>query len=173
MSDAVTLKPAVTDVELAEVRRLCWDYRAFLLGHSDINARITETFYPVPKYEALMAGLAQAHARPTGIMLLAQDAEGAAIGCGMSHALDAQTSEIKRVFVAPEARGKGVASTLCAALVDRARKDGFARVVLDTSRNLTGAAALYDRLGFTRRGPYQDIPADLLPHLLFFEKTIA
>ena len=53
-----------------------------------------------------MDRLADEHARPKGIILLARDAQGVPAGCGMSHALDAQTSEIKRVFVTEAARGQ-------------------------------------------------------------------
>jgi GNAT superfamily N-acetyltransferase len=167
MSD-ITLSPAVSAKDLAAVRALCWDYHSFLLNNSDIDHAITETFYPAPKYEALMQGLAQEHARPQGIILLARLGD-RAVGCGMTHGLDAQTSEIKRVFVSDAARGKGVAAQLCTALMDQARADGFTRMVLDTSRTLTGAQRLYTKLGFTPRGPYQPMPADVLPDLLFYE----
>ena len=87
----------------------------------------------------------------------------------MIHALDAQTSEMKRVFTTDAARGKGVAAQLCTHLIDQARADGFSRMVLDTSKSLTGAQRLYSKLGFTPRGPYQPIPDDVLPDLLFYE----
>jgi len=160
----VVLRPATTDADLAEVRRLCWDYRAAVAAVSATEARLMETFYPVPKYTALMDDLPRLHARPTGIILLAEVGE-QAVGCGMTHALDDTTCEIKRVF-------RAIAAQLCEALSDQARVDGFARVVLDTSKNLTSARALYAKLGFTERGPYQDIPADALPHLVFFERPL-
>ncbi len=170
---APVIAPAVSDRDLEAVRRLCWAYREFLLNHTPVDRRITETFYPVPKYEALMARLPQEHARPRGIILLAREGPGGkALGCGMTHGLDRRTAEIKRVFVRPEARGRGIAAALCDRLVTQAREDGYARVVLDTSRSLAGAQALYDGLGFARRGPYQKIPEDLLPHLLFFERRL-
>ena len=168
----VTLSPAERQEDLDAVRALCWDYRTFLMENNPVDLEITDRFYPEPKYRTLMAGRAEEHARPQGIILLARDAEGVPAGCGMSHALDAQTSEIKRVFVPESHRGQGIAGALCNALVDQARADGFARVVLDTSTHLPGAKHLYDKLGFTRRGPYQPMPEDLLPHLLFFEKTL-
>jgi GNAT superfamily N-acetyltransferase len=153
------------------VRQLCWDYRSFLLNFTEVDRDITETFYPVPKYAALMDRLEQEHARPRGVILLARGA-GAPIGCGMTHALDDETAEIKRVFVSETARNGGVARMICQALMDQARSDGFSRVVLDTSRSLVAAQALYARLGFAARGPYQPVPDDVLPHLLFFEAKL-
>lgn len=168
----ILIRPATTPQDLDAVRKLCWDYRSHLLEVSEIDAEITETFYPVPKYTALMDRLAQEHARPQGIILLAE-LDGAPVGCAMSHALDADTSEIKRVYVAPQARGHNVARKIMTALMDQARADGFSRVVLDTSVNLGPARALYASLGFAARGPYQDIPDSALPHLLFFEAPLA
>ena len=166
------ISPVTSAADLDAVRALCWDYRQVLIDNNPVDLEITERFYPVPKYETLMAGLAQEHARPRGIILLARDAKGLPAGCGMSHALAAHTTEIKRVFVHKSHHGQGIAAQLCTALVDQAREDGFSRVVLGTSTHLPAAKHLYDKLGFARRGPYQPMPEDLLPHLLFFEKSL-
>ncbi|QUJ77789.1 GNAT family N-acetyltransferase [Sulfitobacter albidus] len=167
----VQIVPATTEADLAAVRALCWDYRAGLIATSAEDARITETFYPIPKYTVLMDRLAAEHARPQGQILLAR-LDGAPVGCAMSHALDPKTSEIKRLYVSPAARSHGIARRLVTQLMAQARDDGFSRVVLDTSQRLTAARALYARLGFAERGPYQDIPEHALPHLVFFEAPL-
>ena len=169
---AFSIAPVTIEPDLEAVRSLCWMYRDFLLNHTEIDRGITETFYPTAKYESLMSGLAVEHARPNGIILLARDEAGALLGCGMSHALDAQTSEIKRVFVTEAARGRGLAKALCQNLIDQAQQDGFSRMVLDTSRNLIPAQKLYHGLGFNECAPYQAIPSHALSHLIFFEKTL-
>jgi GNAT superfamily N-acetyltransferase len=165
------IRPATTADDLAAVRQLCWDYRAHLADLSPIDATLTETFYPVPKYTALLDDLEDAHARPNGIILLAE-LNGLPAGCAMTHALDPQTSEVKRVYVAPHARGQGIARKLITECMNYARSDGFTRMFLDTSVNLAPARALYARLGFKTRGPYQDVPASALPHLIFFETDL-
>ncbi len=170
-SGGLEIAQATTDETLDAVRALCWDYRSELMKVSPVDAQITRTFYPVPKYTALMDGLATAHARPSGAILLAT-LDGAPAGCVMSHALDARSAEVKRLFVSPHARGHGIAYALMEAVLAQAQNDGFARVLLDTSTSLTAARALYLRMGFTPRGPYQEIPSDMLPHLLFFEKSL-
>lgn len=170
MTGAV-ITPATSEPDLAAVRTLCWGYRDFLLNNSAKDRQITETFYPVPKYETLMQALQTEHARPQGIILLAR-LNDQPIGCGMTHAIDPQTAEIKRVFVTEAARGQGIAAQVCTALMDQARADGFTRMVLDTSKSLTGAQRLYTKLGFTPRGPYQPIPDDVLPDLLFYETAL-
>lgn len=171
MTAQVVIRPARQDTKLDAVRQLCWAYRDFLLNASPQDAEITQAFYPVPKYTTLMARLAEVHARPRGIILLAE-VDGQAVGCGMTHGLDMRTAEIKRVFVSASARGLGVASKLCRALEEQARSDGYARIVLDTSKSLLAAQRLYTRLGYSARGPYQPIPDEVLPFLLFFEKTL-
>lgn len=168
----VTLQPAQRPDDIEALRQLCWDYRTFLLNNSAIDKNITETFYPVPKYQALMDELPQLHARPKGLMLLARDAAGTPLGCGMTHAIDPATSEIKRVFVSASGRGQGIAHQICTELVKQARADGFKRMVLDTSKSLVAAQSLYARLGFTLCASYQPIPSDMLPHLLFYERTL-
>lgn len=171
MSD-LRLIPVDSPDDLEAVRRLCWAYRDFLLQNSEIDRQITEAFYPTAAYTALMADLARYHARPQGMILLARGADGTPFGCGMTHALDPKTAEIKRVYVTPEARGLGVARKLCTTLMDQARTDGYGRIVLDTSRSLIAAGPLYEALGFTEIGPYQPIPPQVVPHLRFFEYAL-
>lgn len=165
------IRPATTPTDLDTVRQLCWDYRTHLSHVSPIDAELVKTFYPTPKYTALMDGLAQAHARPTGIILLAEHSDKPA-GCVMTHALDDTSSEIKRLFVTPQARGHGIARKLVTACMDQARSDGFTRILLDTSVTLEPARALYANMSFTERGPYQDIPSGVLQHLVFFEAQL-
>ncbi len=167
----ITIRPAESETDLSAARDLCWAYRDFLLQLSPVDAAITQAFYPTSKYTALMERLAQAHARPKGIILLALLGD-QPVGCGMTHALDEVTSEIKRVYVTEPARGRGVAASLCTALVDQARADGFTRIMLDTSKSLKAAQRLYTRLGFHPCGPYQPIPDDVLPNLLFYKKAL-
>ncbi len=166
-----TIRPATTPDDIAAVRQLCWEYRAHLAASSPIDAELTETFYAVPKYTALMDSLETLHARPTGIILLAEHA-GAAVACAMSHALFPDTAEFKRLYVTPQFRRLGLARALVVAMTEQARQDGFSRAVLDTSKSLKPARALYAALGFAKRDAYQYIPASALPHLVFFEKTL-
>ena len=168
----ITLTPATTPADIADVRALCWAYRDFLGSVADVSAAVTSGFHPDAKYKALMAQLPDLHARPTGLIVLARDADGTPVGCGMSHPLSPDTSEIKRVFVTPAARGARVAQQLCEMLVAQAQRDGFSRVVLDTHRALHAAQRLYRRMGFAQRGPYQPLPDAVLPELVFFEKSL-
>lgn len=167
----ITLQPARTSDEIDDVRRLCWEYRDYLLGFDSSMKDITEIFYPADAYAALMQNLPQKHARPQGEMLLAK-LDGQSVGCAMMHALNSEDVEIKRVFVQSQARGTGAGEKLSQALIDQARSDGAKRVLLDTNTNFTGARRLYEKLGFQQRGPYSDIPEAALPLLVFYELSL-
>jgi GNAT superfamily N-acetyltransferase len=66
--------------------------------------------------------------------------------------------EVTRMFVTPEARRRGVARALMAALEARARDRGVARLRLDTRDDLVEARALYASLGFVEAEPHNDAP---------------
>jgi putative acetyltransferase len=72
------------------------------------------------------------------------------IGCGAIRRLDDGSAEIKRMYVAPHLRGRGVGRSLVAALEAEARRLGAKRLVLETGDRLREALALYAKFGFER-----------------------
>ncbi|UOA31807.1 putative N-acetyltransferase YsnE [Sulfitobacter sp. DSM 110093] len=164
----IDIRPVTTAADLAAVVELCWAYRDFLYNFAPTERRIVETFYPEEKYSMLMGRLAEEHARPLGVILLAEQ-DGKAVGCGMSHALSGTESEIKRVYVTDAARGTGAGRAICQRLIDQARADGFEKVYLDTSVAFAPARALYRSLGFFARGPYQPMPDFTKEAICFYE----
>jgi GNAT superfamily N-acetyltransferase len=94
---------------------------------------------------------------PQGLFLVAFEAE-RPVGCGGFKRLDDNTAYLKRMWVAPEARGQGLGRTLLQALEARALAAGYRRVCLDTHRSLTEARALYERHGYQKTEPLADEP---------------
>jgi ribosomal protein S18 acetylase RimI-like enzyme len=93
---------------------------------------------------------------------------GSHIGCGALHTLEPGVGEIKRMWVAPQARGLGVARRLLDALEGHARKLGMGRVRLDTNRALTQAQSMYRKAGYCEIERFNDNPyADF-----WFEKEL-
>jgi len=82
----------------------------------------------------------------------------AVVGCGAVKKHAAGIAEIKRMWVTPAARGQGIARALLTALEDEARRQGYARVVLDTNKALTEAQALYRKAGYRETDPFNDNP---------------
>ena len=89
--------------------------------------------------------------------------DGEAIGCGgIRRIADDQDGrvryEVKHVWLAPQGRGRGLATALMTELEERARRFGADAVVLDTHDSLEGAAKLYARLGYSRVDAYNNNP---------------
>jgi DNA-binding MarR family transcriptional regulator/GNAT superfamily N-acetyltransferase len=94
---------------------------------------------------------------------------GRAIGCGGLRTMAPGVGEIKRMWVAPEARGLGVARRLLGALEARAAGLGLHTVRLDTNRALTQAQSLYAKAGYHAIERFNDNPyADF-----WFEKELS
>jgi GNAT superfamily N-acetyltransferase len=73
-----------------------------------------------------------------------------AVGCGAVRRLDEATAELKRMYVDPPARGRGIGRALVEALEREARLLSMTRVVLETGTRLAPAIKLYQAMGYTR-----------------------
>ena len=73
-----------------------------------------------------------------------------AVGCGAVRRLDRATAELKRMFVDPSVRGRGIGRALVEALENEARLLGVSRVVLETGTRLAAAIKLYETMGYAR-----------------------
>lgn len=73
-----------------------------------------------------------------------------AVGCGGFKQFDEQTAEIKRMFVHPDHRKKGIANRLLNDIENWAKEIGFSSFILETSPKLTNAIALYQKNGYKK-----------------------
>jgi GNAT superfamily N-acetyltransferase len=92
-------------------------------------------------------------APPDGIFVVAR-VGGVSAGCGGFRRFADGVAEIKRMYVVPEARGRGVARALLADLEARARALGYSSIRLETGTNQPEAMALYQRAGYRTMVPY-------------------
>jgi GNAT superfamily N-acetyltransferase len=90
---------------------------------------------------------------PHGIFLVASVA-GVPAGCGAWRVLSPGVAEIKRVYVEPDFRRRGLAQAIVAELEDGAARAGHASVVLNTGHEQPEAVALYTDLGYEPVGGY-------------------
>lgn len=84
------------------------------------------------------------------VFLVARDDSGAALGCGGLRLLEPGAAEIKRMYVVPEARGTGVATSVLRALEDAARDRGLDTLKLETGHGQPDAMRFYEREGYSR-----------------------
>ena len=93
-----------------------------------------------------------------------------AIGCGCFKQFDERIVEIKRMFVHPEYRGKGISKIILSQLEDWAIELGFTKSVLETGKGQPEAIGLYTRIGYSlidNFGQYTD-----MPNSVCFEKKL-
>jgi putative acetyltransferase len=148
----ITITPARGAQDIEEARELFGEYQAGL-GIDLCFQGFTEE----------LAGLPGAYVPPDGRLLLARE-DGELCGCIALRRLDADTCEMKRLFVRPQFRGNGAGRILAERIIAEARAAGYLRMRLDTlASRMDRAIALYRELGFVEIPPYYANPyADVL-----------
>jgi putative acetyltransferase len=112
----------------------------------------------------------QALLRPEVKFLVARD-NGQAVGCGAIVIAPEGWAEIKRMFVAPAARGQNLGRRLLASLEELAAENGIGLLRLETGIKQPEALALYRSAGFVEIAPFGSYGPD--PLSLFMEKTVS
>jgi putative acetyltransferase len=110
-----------------------------------------------------LAGLPGKYARPGGVVLIARDADEAA-GAIAYRMVEPGVCEMKRLYVRPAFRGRGLGRELANELTEDARSQGYRTMLLDTLASMSSARALYRDLGFAPVEPYYDNP---LPGVMY------
>lgn len=80
--------------------------------------------------------------------------DGQPIGCGAIKAFDEQAMEVKRMYVSPEGRNKGIATRVLTELETWASEMGYAKCVLETGKRQPEAIALYEKNAYRRTENY-------------------
>jgi GNAT superfamily N-acetyltransferase len=151
----LVIRNATSQAQVEQVRELFLEY-ARSLGFS----------LCFQSFDQDLAGLPGDYAPPEGRLLLAERA-GHAAGCVALHKLSADVCEMKRLYVRPAFRGKGLGRVLANRIVSEAREIGYQRLRLDTVEPvMKDAVAMYRRLGFKEIAPYRRNP---IPGALYFE----
>jgi putative acetyltransferase len=106
-----------------------------------------------------LASLQGQYAPPQGCILLASDSEHV-IGCVALRPFEDTICEMKRLYVIPAYRGRGVGRILARAVINAARKAGYAKMRLDTIASMKAARTLYSSLGFYAIESYRYNPIE-------------
>lgn len=120
-------------------------------------------------FDQELANLPGDYAPPSGRLLLVRYGEQLA-GCVALRGLDDEVCEMKRLYLRPEFRGKGLGRKTVDAIVAEAKQIGYSRMKLDTlPGRMDDAIALYRLLGFTETEPYYQNP---VAGALFMERYL-
>jgi GNAT superfamily N-acetyltransferase len=115
----------------------------------------------------------QPSATDVSVVLVARDDDGTPLGCGALRVLGDGVAEVKRMYVVPEARGRGVSRAVLGALENAARERGWTTLRLETGPRQPEAIGLYVSAGYgpiQAFGAYVDDPD--AEESLFFERAI-
>jgi ribosomal protein S18 acetylase RimI-like enzyme len=147
MPPAFSIRPAAAH-EMASVATLFQEYAASL--GVDLSYQ---------GFEAELASLPGAYQPPAGALLLAIAPGHDALGCVAVRSLpEPGTCEMKRLYIAPAARGAGLGRALAVAAIEAATRAGYRAMRLDTLPAMTQAQALYRDIGFETTPPYYSSP---------------
>ena len=138
-----------------EVGALFAEYTRMLIeGDSKFQA-----YLDIQNYDEELLHLPTKYGRPAGRLYLAY-LDGVLAGCIGLRRIDEENCEMKRLYVRPAFRGKGIAGKLVAQIISEAREIGYRRMLLDTLPFLQSALKLYRKVGFYEIGCYNDSPME-------------
>lgn len=133
---SLVIREASTEEDIAQVRTL-------VRAHGDARANTPGVEYVYADAD----GLPGPYVAPRGGLWLADSGEGG-VGCVALRPIDGETAEVKRMFVDPHWRGRGVGRALLGALVEGARQRGYVTLRLGTLQDMDVAQSLYRSMGF-------------------------
>jgi putative acetyltransferase len=105
----------------------------------------------------------------TTVFIAREDGRAVSVGALRRHA--GGVGEVKRMYTRPEMQGRGIGGRILAEIEALARREGIARLVLETGDRHPAAWRVYERAGFTRCGPVLDYPDSKWS--VFYEKSLA
>jgi GNAT superfamily N-acetyltransferase len=117
---------------------------------------------------ALVAALPSPYEPPDGGLWVAYQ-HGAPLGCVALHALGPNVGEVKRMYVDPAHRGRGVARSLLTRVVEEARRRNYGSLRLGTLASMHAAQTLYTSAGFQEIEPYRAVE---FGDTLFYELSL-
>lgn len=119
-------------------------------------------------FRSELAELPGDYAPPSGCILLAIDKSETA-GCVALRKISNRVCEMKRLYVRPVFRGRGIGKLLVTSIILEATRRVYGRMRLDTVPSMLEAISLYKSLGFHDIAPYRHNP---IPGARFMELTL-
>jgi GNAT superfamily N-acetyltransferase len=112
-------------------------------------------------------------ASDVSVVLVARDEDGTAVGCGALRDLGDGVAEVKRMYVVPTARGRGVSKVVLAGLENAARERGWTTLRLETGTQQPEAVRLYTSAGYRPIAAFGGyVGAPHTEDSLFYERSL-
>lgn len=164
------IRQVETGEDIDHVRDLFWEYLQW--ANASLTREFGVDFDIATMLEEDMAKL-EVFSPPSGRLLIA--AEGSeAVGIACMRRIRDDIGEVKRMYVRPSCRGRGIGRALLEALIQEATIAGYPRMRLDSARFMTEAHRLYRSAGFEEIDEYpeSEIPEEFRKHWIFMEKRL-
>jgi GNAT superfamily N-acetyltransferase len=155
----ISIVKVESPTDLAEIKALFREY-------FDWIARELKVDMSFQSVDEELAGLPGAYAAPDGRLLLGR-VDGRPAGCVALRPHEPPICEMKRMYVRPAYRGRGLGQALCAAIIAEAREHRYRKMRLDTEVSLKSAQRIYTGAGFKLAPPYYEVPEELKGRILF------
>jgi GNAT superfamily N-acetyltransferase len=165
-----SIRQAHIDEDRALIRGLFWEYLEW--ANRRLNQEYDIDFDVRSMLERDMTEL-EVFLPPYGRLLLV--IEGAtATGIACMRRIRENTGEIKRMYVRPDWRRRGIGRALLEELIREAREIGYATMRLDSTRFMAAAHSLYRSMGFREIEPYaeSEIPRQFQQYWVFMERQL-
>lgn len=163
--DAMEIRAAATEDDLRRIWELFSEYFAWVRDEHGIDLAYQDIADE-------LASLPGDYAPPRGCLLLAQ-VERHAAGCVALRPLASDICELKRMYVRPPYRGRGLGKLLGERVIVEARNRGYQLMRLDTADTMLPAQRLYHRLGFRPAPPYYEAAPEITARARFMERVVA
>jgi len=128
---------------------------------------------PIRVYAKMSAEQLTSYIPPEGIYYILQIDEKVA-GMGALRKMKMNVGEVKRMYIRPDYREKGLGKALLQQLLRKAKEFRFSTIRLETGLFMTTAQYIYHEAGFREIDEYPEteVPPPLRPYWLFMEKNI-
>jgi len=136
-----------------EIKELFSEYTNMLIENDPSFAKYLE----IQNYDAELSDLTVKYGPPDGRLYIART-DGQTAGCIGLKKIDALNCEMKRLYVRPVYRKRGIASLLAERVIDDAKRAGYKYMLLDTLPFLKSALRIYKKYGFYEIPCYNDSP---------------
>lgn len=110
-------------------------------------------------FEQELADIQVQYGAPNGCLLLVLNGE-TTVGCAGVRRWNDDIAELKRMYLKPETRGKGMGRELLQTALEHARQLGYRNIRLDTLPTMKAAIAIYRESGFTDIPAYRENPIE-------------